>query len=239
MVTKFINRRATLFVSGQLNLTANVLPKYISEFAGMNLLPSINKGLGIKITPKGIEPEEVISLDLKKLDETIKVSFGPDRVDIVSTKEEETWDSFRTLVLNISNLLETKMSLILNRFALCGAILYTLDKDSKNSVYSTFVKNSDAEPVEWSIRNVKRSIIQTPEKDSWALVNHVNTLTKNETINDQTGDNIVLDIDINTVVGSDINSLRKLQELFWLMASANIETTKEEYKSILKSSVHD
>ena len=75
------NRRATLFVSGLQNFTENVLSKYILEFSNLGLLPSVNKGFDIKITPNGVESEDVISLDLKKLDETLKVAFGPDRID--------------------------------------------------------------------------------------------------------------------------------------------------------------
>ena len=99
MDTQLHNRRATLFVSGLQNFTENVLSKYISEFSNLGLLPSVNKGFGIKITPNGIEPEDVISLDLKKLDETLKVAFGPDRIDIVSTQTNETWDSFCTTII--------------------------------------------------------------------------------------------------------------------------------------------
>lgn len=100
------NRRATLFTLGMLNFTETLLTKYISEFSNLGLLPSVNKGFGIKITPNGIEQEEVISLDLKKLDETLKVSFGPDRIDIVSTKINETWDSFCRITKEISEIIK-------------------------------------------------------------------------------------------------------------------------------------
>ena len=63
MEWKFVNRRATLFVANPFNITEDILPLYVSEFSKMKLLPSVNKGLGFKITPQGIEQEEVLSLN--------------------------------------------------------------------------------------------------------------------------------------------------------------------------------
>ena len=74
MEWKIVNRRATLFVANPFNITEDILPLYISEFSNMRLLPSVNKGIGFKITPRGIEQEEVLSLDLKYLDNTSLLS---------------------------------------------------------------------------------------------------------------------------------------------------------------------
>ena len=51
------------------------------------------------------------------------------------------------------------------------------------------------------------------------------------------GDNlsniVTLDMDINTLVGSDINSLKQIQELFWVSSAATIQTAIDNYYSIL------
>lgn len=39
---------------------------------------------------------------MKYLDETLKVSIGPERIDIVSKKADENWDSFREFLMKIS-----------------------------------------------------------------------------------------------------------------------------------------
>lgn len=102
---------------------------------------SVNKGFGIKITPNGIEPEDVISLDLKKLDETLKVAFGPDRIDIVSTQTNETWDSFCKTIIEISSIVN-KIGMKYNRLALCANISYALDNGQGNLAYAKLTKMS-------------------------------------------------------------------------------------------------
>lgn len=66
-------------------------------------------------------------------------------------------------------------------------------------------------------------------------VNNVYNLSRNNVIvNGENLSNIVtLDMDVNTLVGSDINSLKLIQELFWVSSSATIQNAIDNYYSIL------
>ena len=121
MKATILERRATLFVGAPIKVTSDNIPIFITTFSQMGLLPSVNRGVGIKVTPKGIEQEDVISLDMKYLDETVKVSIGPDRIDIVSKKVDENWDTFREFVLKIAKEIRTTFNKDIIRYAQCAS----------------------------------------------------------------------------------------------------------------------
>lgn len=233
MDTQLHSRRATLFVSGLQNFTEDVLSKYISEFSNLGLLPSVNKGLGIKITPNGIEPEDVISLDLKKLDETLKVTFGPDRIDIVSTQTNETWDSFCKTIIEISSIVN-KIGMKYNRLALCANISYVLDNGQVNLAYAKLTKNTDEYPVEWQIRKVIRKKLENVKEDVW--INYVYTLSRNDIIvnNSSMADKLILDLDFNTLVGTSIEKIANIQDSFWKEIATQIDAAIEYYETTFK-----
>ena len=230
MNTQIVNRRATFFFVGQLNFNESILSKYISEFFQLNLLPSVNKGLGIKITPNGIEPEEVISLDLKKMDETLKVSFGPNRVDIVSTKVDDCWESFNATILRISLILKNER-LVFNRLALCANVSFSLDSGVGEETYR-FLTNNDEHPVEWQIRKV----IRTKFNDS-ILVNNVYTLSRNAVVVNGTdlSDKLILDLDFNTLSGTSVELIEAIQDSYWEATSAMIDDGIKHYISIFEN----
>lgn len=231
MNTQIINRRATFFFVGQLNFNESILSKYISEFSQLSLLPSVNKGLGIKITPNGIEPEEVISLDLKKMDETLKVSFGPNRVDIVSTKVDDCWESFNSTILKISSILRNER-LIFNRLALCANVSFSLDSGAGEQAYGFLTNNNEEHPVEWQIRKV----IRNKFNDS-ILVNNVYTLSRNAVVVNDTdlSDKVILDLDFNTLSGTSIELIETIQDSYWEATSAMIDDGIKHYISIFES----
>lgn len=234
MDTQLHNRRATLFVSGLQNFTEDVLSKYISEFSNLGLLPSVNKGFGIKITPGGIEPEDVISLDLKKLDETLKVTFGPDRIDIVSTQTNETWDSFCETIIKISSIVN-KIGMKYNRLALCANISYTLDNGQGNLTYAKLTKNTDEYPVEWQIRKVIRRKFENAKQDG-VWINYVYTLSRNDIIvnNSSMADRLILDLDFNTLAGTSIEKIADIQDSFWKEIATKIDAAIEYYETTFK-----
>jgi len=231
MNTTYNNRRSTVFFSSPLNFTEELLPKYISEFSSLGLLPTVNKGLGIKLSSKGIEPEEVISLDLKKLDETLKVSFGPDRVDVVSTKIDETWDKFCEVTLQISDVL-LKLGKNFNRLALCASVKFRLNDGLGESAYSNLIGKSEEKPVEWQIRKVNRYSLQVSE-DTKAVVNDVQTISRNNIIvNDEDlKDVIILDLDLNTLVGTESEVIQSIRKPFWHAASTQIQKDISQYQT--------
>ena len=231
MNTTYNNRRSTVFLSSPLNFTEELLPKYISEFSSLGLLPTVNKGLGIKLSPKGIEPEEVISLDLKKLDETLRVSFGPDRVDVVSTKVDETWDKFCEITIQISDVL-LKLGKNFNRLALCASVKFRLNDGQGESAYSNLIGKSEENPVEWQIRKVNRYSLQASE-DTKAVINDVQTISRNNvTVNDEDlKDVIILDLDLNTLVGTESEVIQSIRKPFWHAASMQIQKDISQYQA--------
>lgn len=234
MDTQLHSRRATLFVSGLQDFTENVLSRYISEFSNLGLLPSINKGFGIKITPGGIEPENVISLDLKKLDETLKVTFGPGRIDIVSTQTDEIWDSFCKTISEISSIVN-KIGMKYNRLALCANVSYTLDNGQGNLVYAKLTKNAEEHPVEWQIRKVIRKKLGNAKKEG-VLINYVYTLSRNDIIvnNSSMADRLILDLDFNTLVGTSIEKIADIQDSFWKEIATQIDAAIKYYETTFK-----
>lgn len=66
-------------------------------------------------------------------------------------------------------------------------------------------------------------------------VNQVYNLSRNNAIvNGENLSNIItLDMDMNSTVGSDINSLNLLQELFFVSTSADMDKAISDYYSVL------
>ena len=235
MDTQYNHRRATLFFAGQVDFTETTLPKYIQEFSTLKLLPSINKGLGVKFTPKGIEPQEILSLDLRLLDETLKVSFGPDRVDIVSTKSDEDWITFCEETKNISNILTNKMGLKYTRLALCANISFNLNKGLGDIAYGKLTKTSDENPVEWQIRKVLRKEFKVSQ-DMNILTNNVFTLSRNKAVVDSQdiSDKINIDFDFNTYQGISIDDINTALNDFWIKTSTLIDDGIKHYEHIFR-----
>lgn len=118
METKILNRRATLFINTPMIYNDQTLPDYIQSVAELKLIPSLNKGLGVKIAPDGsVIPEQMISLDLKNIEDSFKVTLGIDRFDIVSSLNDNSLDCFLQKVKEVINALTKIYSGKYNRLA--------------------------------------------------------------------------------------------------------------------------
>lgn len=225
------NKRVTLFTTSPIQFNESLVNVYVEEFSKKGLVPSVTKGLGIRITPQGLVSEEVISLELKKLNETFKVSFGPDRIDIESNKSDEQLSEFLQLVKEVEQILSTKMHLAFIRLALCENVLFVVSEDQKSLAYHNILNSDEPSPVEWQFQNVKRSKLSSDGEQQTVLdINEVYTLKSPET----TGNPIVvLDIDINTKPGPTSEQISAVKEAFWPYASEIIEKTKDIYKEKL------
>lgn len=235
MNATIIERRATLFVGRPIKITGENIPAFVSVFGQMGLYPSVNSGIGIKVTPKGVEKEDIISLDMKYLDETVKVSIGPDRIDIVSKKVDENWDTFREFVMKIAKEIGNQFNNSIIRYAQCASIRLKLDQKHVQDAYGKLFVNNDECPFEWQLRKVIKTILNSPDGQVSIMVNNVYNVSRNSIIiNGENMSNIItIEMDINTFVGSDINSLSQLQELFWISSASTIEMAKDTYYSIL------
>lgn len=234
MKTTVLERRATCFVGNSIKITRENIPVFIKVFGQMGLYPSVNKGIGIKVTPNGIEQEDVISLDLKYLDETVKMSVGPDRIDIVSKKAGETWISFIEFVMKISDELRKNFSNDIIRLALCASIRLKLDQKHAEKAYGKLFKSEDELPIEWQLRKVIRTTMSSDDNKNEVTVNNVYNIYRNDAIvNGENLSNIIkLDMDVNTIVGSDICSLYILQKKFWDTSAKTIDDAISIYYSI-------
>ena len=172
---------------------------------------------------------------MKYLDETLKVSIGPERIDIVSKKADENWDSFREFLMKISKEITSQFNNDIIRYAQCASIRLKLDLKHAQEAYQKLFVDKDSNPVEWQLRKVHRTQLLSSDNKVSVKVNNVYNLSRNNVIvNGENLSNIVtLDMDVNTLVGSDINSLKQIQELFWVSSSATIQNAIDNYYSIL------
>lgn len=236
METKILNRRATLFINTPMIYNDQTLPDYIQSVAELKLIPSLNKGLGVKIAPDGsVIPEQMISLDLKNIEDSFKVTLGIDRFDIVSSLNDNSLDCFLLKVKEVINALTKIYSGKYNRLALGSVCVFYITPEKMNLLYNKMVNTeSEEQPVEWSIRKVIRTAI---ENEKYRLViNNVYTISRRIVIEDGSNtDSIVLEHDINTLVGSDLSAIADLSDLFIQKASETISESINSYSKYIDS----
>lgn len=236
METKILNRRATLFINTPMIYNDQTLPDYIQSVAELKLIPSLNKGLGVKIAPDGsVIPEQMISLDLKNIEDSFKVTLGIDRFDIVSSLNDNSLDCFLQKVKEVINALTKIYSGKYNRLALGSVCVFYITPEKMNLLYNKMVNTeSEEQPVEWSIRKVIRTTI---ENEKYKLViNNVYTISRRIVIEDGSNtDSIVLEHDINTLVGSDLSAIADLSDLFIQKASETISESINSYSKYIDS----
>lgn len=236
METKILNRRATLFINTPMIYNDQTLPDYIQSVAELKLIPSLNKGLGVKIAPDGsVIPEQMISLDLKNIEDSFKVTLGIDRFDIVSSLNNNSLDCFLQKVKEVINALTKIYSGKYNRLALGSVCVFYITPEKMNLLYNKMVNTeSEEQPVEWSIRKVIRTAI---ENEKYRLViNNVYTISRRIVIEDGSNtDSIVLEHDINTLVGSDLSAIADLSDLFIQKASETISESINSYSKYIDS----
>lgn len=236
METKILNRRATLFINTPMIYNDQTLPDYIQSVAELKLIPSLNKGLGVKIAPDGsVIPEQMISLDLKNIEDSFKVTLGIDRFDIVSSLNDNSLDCFLQKVKEVINALTKIYSGKYNRLALGSVCVFYITPEKMNLLYNKMVNTeSEEQPVEWSIRKVIRTAI---ENEKYRLViNNVYTISRRIVIEDGSNtDSIVLEHDINTLVGSDLSAIADLSDLFIQKASETISESINSYSKYIDS----
>lgn len=236
METKILNRRVTLFLNTPMIYNDQTLPDYIQSVAELKLIPSLNKGLGVKIAPDGsVIPEQMISLDLKNIEDSFKVTLGIDRFDIVSSLNDNSLDCFLQKVKEVINALNKIYSGKYNRLALGSVCIFYITPEKMNLLYNKMVNTeSEEQPVEWSIRKVIRTTI---ENEKYKLViNNVYTISRRIVIEDGSNtDSIVLEHDINTLVGSDLSAIADLSDLFIQKASETISESINSYSKYINS----
>ncbi|MDR1244789.1 MAG: hypothetical protein LBJ98_02285 [Endomicrobium sp.] len=140
MFNELLNRRSTFFVKEQIVVNNENIIKIASSLDKFGLVPSANKGVGFKITPNGIVQEEVLSLEMKTFDDSFKIVFNVDRIDLIrnkilSTDNLENIDSFVKKTKEIFSILKNIHSLIVTRVALCTNTCYDIPSAFINNAY--------------------------------------------------------------------------------------------------------
>lgn len=177
----------------------------------------------------------MISLDLKNIEDSFKVTLGIDRFDIVSSLNDNSLDCFLQKVKEVINALNKIYSGKYNRLALGSVCIFYITPEKMNLLYNKMVNTeSEEQPVEWSIRKVIRTTI---ENEKYKLViNNVYTISRRIVIEDGSNtDSIVLEHDINTLVGSDLSAIADLSDLFIQKASETISESINSYSKYINS----
>lgn len=228
MDTTIKNKRVTLFCKDPVQFNEELVNAYVSEFANKNLVPSVNKGKGVKITPQGLVVEDVVSMEFKKLDDSFKVAFSSNRIDIESTNAEESMDAFLAMAKDIERILSDKMKLSYERLALFETLVFNITEGQRVSAYKNIVKDEEPVPVEWQLQKVKRITISTETDPTCDVaVNVVHNVNCPEMDKDSI---LALDIDINTKVGATVEQITSIKDLFWSKANDTITQTINDYK---------
>ena len=233
MEVSVLNRRATLFVVPPIEaITEDNLQKYISAFSDLKLLPSVNKGLALKITPQGVIQETVISIEMKLIDDSFKVTTGPDRFDIFSNQKEQDLKSFLEKLHKTINAIKQVYTGPITRLALCSTFLFNMDLKALQNSYIKITQNKDEYPVEWQLRKVLRSELGA---DSEITINNVSTISRNivQIETKAPADVVILDVDINTLVGTDVNLIKNLESDFWQYSADRLQKEQEYYSTLL------
>ena len=118
MYNEIVHHRATLFISSPIEINSENVTKISAVLEKYQLIPTSAKSLGFRITPQGIKQEDSITLEMKKLDESFKVIFGNDRIDIMRNKISENDGFYGIYPVNF---------LLIWQFSVALLILYSED----------------------------------------------------------------------------------------------------------------
>lgn len=234
MEPQILNKRASFFPNGIISydaITVSMLSNLLSEF---NLLPSFNNSISFQIGPNGAaESKKVKTLALNSQDGSVRANLMPDRIDIFSLRND-SFSDFSSLATRLADSIIALWKMEFNRMALCAAVFYEVPDENLRSVYSKVFNNTHEEdPIEWSSRKVTRDIIT---QDAHQIeINNVIIVSKNavQINNAPLKKGIVLELDINTVVGTSVGDIMSTKEPFFSNASSLIDSAINEYLSIV------
>ena len=120
----------------------------------------------------------------------------------------------------------------ITRLALCSTFLFNMDLKALQNSYIKITQNKDEYPVEWQLRKVLRSELGA---DSEITINNVSTISRNivQIETKAPADVVILDVDINTLVGTDVNLIKNLESDFWQYSADRIQKEQEYYSTLL------
>lgn len=228
-----LNRKATLFVTPPSGIIdEQQVFEYTKAFSTMKLLPSINKGMSLKITPQGIVQEPVNTFEMKKIDDSFKITSGPDRIEIISSKKDESMRDFLVLVNQATSILQGLIKAPIVRLALFDSEAYFFDIAQIDKAYGLFVNGSEEKPIEWQMQKVLRGHLS---EDNTIVINKVYTVSRNQIgINGSPAkDAILLSAEVNTPLGINVDVLKKSISIFWTKAADIINEYLDSSRTLI------
>lgn len=228
-----LNRKATLFVTPPSGIIdEQQVFEYTKAFSTMKLLPSINKGMSLKITPQGIVQEPVNTFEMKKIDDSFKITSGPDRIEIISSKKDESMGDFLVLVNQATSILQGLIKAPIVRLALFDSEAYFFDIAQIDKAYGLFVNGSEEKPIEWQMQKVLRGHLS---EDNTIVINKVYTVSRNRIgINGSPAkDAILLSAEINTPLGINVDVLKKSISIYWTKAADIINEYLDKSRTLI------
>ena len=228
-----LNRKATLFVTPPSGIIdEQQVFEYTKAFSTMKLLPSINKGMSLKITPQGIVQEPVNTFEMKKIDDSFKITSGPDRIEIISSKKDESMGDFLNLVNQATSILQNLIKSPIVRLALFDSEAYFFDIAQIDKSYGLFVNGSEEKPIEWQMQKVLRGHLS---EDNTIVINKVYTVSRNRIGKNGSPakDAILLSAEVNTPLGIDVDVLKKSMSIFWTKAADIINEYLDKSRTLI------
>jgi hypothetical protein len=231
MTNQILQRRATLFVDSPIELSQDFITECTTQLKDLDFIPISGKSFGLKIENGKPSLFEGISLELKHKNNVANISFGSNRIDIISTTtiSDINTDNYLSLVEKSSQIIMSILKLALVRVAIGCVCAKEIDKVSE--LYNRLVPHSKCiSPVEWNIRSVVRKPISL--SNCSLDMNYVVNVAFAENINKKDCENSVkLEFDFNTVVGTPSEVLKNIVEKFWTYTFKDMITYIEDYEA--------
>ena len=188
--------------------------------------------MSLKITPQGIVQEPVNTFEMKKIDDSFKITSGPDRIEIISSKKDESMRDFLVLVNQATSILQGLIKAPIVRLALFDSEAYFFDIAQIDKAYGLFVNGSEEKPIEWQMQKVLRGHLSG---DNTIVINKVYTVSRNQIgINGSPAkDAILLSAEVNTPLGINVDVLKESISIFWTKAADIINEYLDSSRTLI------
>lgn len=214
---KSVAYRITLFPSVITPLTEELIMRYITILGDLKYLPSVNRGVTVKMTgPDKFSTENIYTLDLRNSDNGVSVSVTAERIDFVSDGNIDL-DSFSGVAFTLIAIMYSMNPSGYNRLA-AGAVFneeYSwndLEKIIGNSTMLPFGPQN----VEWSERAALRKDFKPNGSESVILYNDVTSIYVNR--RDDGLYDYKNELDVNTAIPQPVDLVNRFRTEFFTMA---------------------
>ena len=218
-----INKRATFFIVEPLSLDGVMMQRIQEEFTGvLDLAPSYSKRYQLKFAQTGVDTSEEKSIEMKRADESLKITFDRNRIDVFSS-EEYSLQEFTETIHTIKSVLDRLEINRYRRVAICHQTYFECTETQFDSCYSYVFREPVTSCVEW---NAQRLLREPIIEGNALLLNDIIIIGRvlNANVNGRLiNDKLLLNIDINTIPGSDIDQVNANINLFFNRAIELIE----------------